>query len=57
MPGMASTMHLRTRSEVCLRDFGKFKLWCSPDGLVGERGGIECKSRAQKFQIEVITKK
>lgn len=39
-----------------LRDFGSFKLWCSPDGLVGDKGGIECKSRAQKFQMEVIVK-
>lgn len=38
------------------RDFGEFKLWCSPDGLVGEDGGIECKSRIQKYQLETITK-
>lgn len=38
------------------RDFGDFKLWCSPDGLVGEDGGIEAKSRIQKYQIETITK-
>lgn len=26
----------------------------SPDGLVGEDGAIECKSRRQKFQVETI---
>lgn len=31
-----------------------FKLGYSPDGLVGEDGLIECKSRAPKFQIETI---
>lgn len=31
-----------------------FTLGCSPDGLVGELGGIECKSRRQKYQIETI---
>lgn len=36
------------------RDFGAFKLWCSPDGLVGEDGGIECKSRIQKHHIRTV---
>jgi hypothetical protein len=31
-----------------------FKIGYSPDGLVGEDGLIECKSRRQKFQVEVI---
>lgn len=31
-----------------------FTLGCSPDGLVGEDGGIEAKSRRQKFQIQTI---
>lgn len=31
-----------------------FTLGCSPDGLVGTDGGIECKSRVQKFQIQTI---
>lgn len=31
-----------------------FTLGYSPDGLVGENGIIECKSRRQKFQAEVI---
>lgn len=36
------------------RDFGDFKLGFSPDGLVGEDGFIECKSRDPKFQVETI---
>lgn len=31
-----------------------FTLGCSPDGLVGEDGGVQMKSRIQKFQIETI---
>lgn len=31
-----------------------FTLGCSPDGLVGTDGGIEAKSRRQKFQIQTI---
>jgi predicted phage-related endonuclease len=31
-----------------------FTLGCSPDGLVGDDGMIECKSRRQRFQIETI---
>jgi predicted phage-related endonuclease len=31
-----------------------FKLGYSPDGLVGDDGLIECKSRAQRFQVETI---
>lgn len=34
-------------------EFG-FTLGCSPDGLVGEDGGLEMKSRRQKYQIEAI---
>lgn len=34
-------------------DFG-FTLGYSPDGLVGEIGQIEAKSRRQRFQVEVI---
>lgn len=37
-----------------VRDFGAFKLWCSPDGLVGDDGGIEVKSRIQKYQLQTI---
>jgi hypothetical protein len=31
-----------------------FTIGCSPDGLVGDDGMLECKSRRQKFQIETI---
>lgn len=31
-----------------------FTLGCSPDGLVGSDGMIECKSRRQKFQVQTI---
>lgn len=34
-------------------EFG-FVLGCSPDGLVGTDGAIECKSRRQKFQVQTI---
>ena len=31
-----------------------FTLGCSPDGLVGDDGMIECKSRGQRFQVQTI---
>ena len=31
-----------------------FTLGCSPDGLVGDEGMIECKSRCQKYQVQSI---
>lgn len=31
-----------------------FTLGCSPDGLVGEDGAIEVKSRCQKYQVQTI---
>jgi hypothetical protein len=31
-----------------------FTLGCSPDGLVGADGMLECKSRVQKYQIQTI---
>lgn len=31
-----------------------FTLGYSPDGLVGDAGAIECKSRRQKFQVQTI---
>lgn len=31
-----------------------FTLGCSPDGLVGDEGMIECKSRGQKFQVQTL---
>lgn len=36
------------------RDFGGFTLGYSPDGLVGEDGLIEAKSRRQKLQVQSI---
>jgi hypothetical protein len=37
-----------------VRDFGWGKIGYSPDGLVGDDGLIECKSRRQRFQVETI---
>ncbi|MEV7472260.1 lambda exonuclease family protein [Pseudarthrobacter oxydans] len=37
-----------------VRDFGKYKLGYSPDGLVGDDGLIEIKSRAQKKHLQTI---
>ena len=37
-----------------VRNFGDFAIGASPDGLVGDDGLIECKSRRQKFQLETI---
>lgn len=34
-----------------------FTLGYSPDGLVGDDGLVECKSRRQKYQIETIVKR
>ena len=31
-----------------------FTLGCSPDGLVGDDGLIECKSRCQKYQVQTV---
>lgn len=36
------------------REFGGYVIGYSPDGLVGDDGLIECKSRRQKFQIDTI---
>lgn len=37
-----------------VKDFGKYKLGYSPDGLVGDEGLIEIKSRAQKKHLQTI---
>lgn len=37
-----------------VRDFGKYKIGYSPDGLVGNDGLIEIKSRAQKKHLQTI---
>ncbi len=34
-----------------VRDDWGFKIGCSPDGLVGDEGGIECKSRLSRIQL------
>jgi predicted phage-related endonuclease len=31
-----------------------FTIGCSPDGLVGDDGMIECKSRRQKYQVQTL---
>jgi hypothetical protein len=31
-----------------------FTIGCSPDGLVGDDGLIECKSRCQKYQVQTL---
>lgn len=36
------------------RDFGSFTIGYSPDGLVGDDGLIEAKSRAGKYQVQTI---
>lgn len=36
------------------KDFGKFKLWASPDGLIGDDEGLEVKSRMQKHHLATI---
>ena len=36
------------------RDFGGFRIGCSPDGLVGDAGMIEIKSRRAKYQVATI---
>ena len=48
------------RVETCgfiTNDDHGFTLGYSPDGLVGDDGLIECKSRRQKFQVETIIKR
>ena len=34
-----------------------FTLGFSPDGLIGDDGFLECKSRRQKFQVQTIIEK
>ena len=43
-----------TETGFVTRDFGGFKIGYSPDGLVGDDGLIEVKSRYQRFQVETI---
>ena len=37
-----------------VRDFGGYRIGYSPDGLVGDDGLIECKSRLQKIHLQTI---
>jgi predicted phage-related endonuclease len=48
--------HVAPVTEVgfMVREFDEFKLGYSPDGLVGDDGLIECKSRQQKEQLRTI---
>lgn len=43
-----------TQIGFMVRDFGAFKIGYSPDGLVGDDGLIEVKSRRQKYQVQTI---
>lgn len=43
-----------TETGFCTNDKWGFTLGASPDGLVGEDGMIECKSRIQKYQIQAV---
>ena len=56
MARAAYAEHIAPVKEVgfITRDFGGFKIGYSPDGLVGDDGLIECKSRRQKFQVQTI---
>lgn len=50
------SQHIAPVTEVgfMVRDFGGFKIGCSPDGLVGDDGGIEIKSRKQKKHLLTV---
>lgn len=50
------SQHFAPATEVgfMVRDFGGFKLGLSPDGLVGDDGLIEIKSRGQKKQVATV---
>lgn len=43
-----------TRCGFVVNDKWGFPIGCSPDALVGEDGGVECKSRRQHFQVQTI---
>jgi predicted phage-related endonuclease len=43
-----------TETGFITNDKWGFKIGYSPDGLVGKDGLIECKSRAQKYQVQTI---
>lgn len=50
----AEKFHLVTECGFVTNDEWGFTIGCSPDGLVGDDGAIECKSRRQKYQIQTI---
>lgn len=43
-----------TQAGFIVRDFGGFRIGYSPDGMVGNDGLIEIKSRRQKYQVSTI---
>lgn len=43
-----------TETGFMVRDFGAYQIGYSPDGLVGDNGLIEVKSRKQKKQLQTI---
>jgi predicted phage-related endonuclease len=43
-----------TETGFVTNDQWGFTLGCSPDGVVGDEGMIECKSRCQKYQVQTI---
>ena len=43
-----------TETGFMVRDFGDFKIGFSPDGLVGDDGLIEIKSRNQRIQLNTV---
>lgn len=53
----AYAQHFATTVETVgfmVRDFGGFEIGCSPDGLVGEDGMIEVKSRRQRTHLQAV---
>jgi len=58
---LARTIYSKNFDEVIecgliTKTFDNFTIGCSPDGLVGTKGGIEIKSRIQKYQVQTIVK-
>jgi len=57
--GLARQVYSESYAEVKLcgfitNDDHGFKIGASPDGLVGDDGGVEIKSRLSKFQIQAV---
>lgn len=52
----AYSKHISPVTELgfMVRDFGGYRIGYSPDGLVGDDGLIEIKSRAQKKQVDTV---